>query len=499
MEGETASEGLLASPSFARSLFRLFAWSSLALVPLIHVLFAHHAYAVTARICAGILGSLALLSMAYHKAGTVPAVQVLLANLYVSASYPTFSETKLYGARGHIRLSSQSLDYAAIGCLLFAGLIFTTSHLGMFVGQRFLRSSLRVFDVAASYEPRYQLGVRVMGLLCAFACMLASIKGGIPLALTNIVAAVASPAVAVALLYWDFANTGSKLSQALLWLAVGVTAFGGLLTGMVGNTVAPALALGLAIWMHRGRPPLGLIAVGLLLVVVLSPVKHVYRTLTWNQHGSIGQELDVSERIENWNRAFDRTYSGSTRLSLTDSAKVARDRMAMLPQVAHIFEWVPRYVRFAGPDEWLQLPTYYVPRIFWSSKPTYQRVISNYMVTFGFRRSNFKDKTSIALPAVGDGYWRLGWWGVVFEGCVLGLLTGLFQGLASMTSLVTFALGISYALTLRPERHVVAFLAALPQLCIGVCVVVLAARLLAEVLLGATRSPPAASTQPPRA
>ncbi|MFT3922614.1 MAG: hypothetical protein QM778_08785 [Myxococcales bacterium] len=458
----------------SRGLLRLAGWVAAIGVVFAHLTWSHPQFDLEARLYAGLLGAMTVMSLAYLKPGQFPALPMLLAQFYLGMGFPTFSEPELFGIYGRVRLSSRCLTAASLGSLVFAGSMVVFSFLGRPLGRRAAPSVIRHLEPARDARGWVSSALLLVGCLGAILYILVQ-RGGTPRPIAFIAYAFSTPPTSLSPLIWEVVQTGSRRARILLVGTTGMMVFAGLLTGMLSNALAPIFAVGLALWFLRGRAPMLLASAGLVVFIVLSPVKHIYRTLTWEKQNQVSTE----QRIDNWVEAFDRTYSNrDSKASVEQSTKISKDRLSMLTQVAQVFEWVPRFVPYAGPELWLASPLELIPRVFWPEKPLHVLLFNKtYTRTFRLQKGSYREQTTINLPSVADGYWRLGWLGVVFEGALLGFLAGFFEALASRRSLATLTLGVTFLGATQPTVHVITNVTSLPQLCFAVGLVLLAVRL----------------------
>jgi hypothetical protein len=227
-----------------------------------------------------------------------------------------------------------------------------------------------------------------------------------------------------------------------------------------------------------------------LIVLLLNPAKVIYRQLSWRNRG----EVSVVTVAENWGNALAQTYAVDNLDGTFESAAVGvAGRLSTFLQVVHIFEWVPARLPHAGPNAWINLPLAYVPRLFWPDKPSPTREF-NQRYTTSFRLQNVKMTvhTTLTLPSVGDGYWRLGWLGVILEATFLGVAIGILHGLGRPNSRALTIIGTTVMIPLAPESHVLGTLAGLPRVLLVVVGIMIIARVLPALFSGAqkTKLPP---------
>jgi hypothetical protein len=220
---------------------------------------------------------------------------------------------------------------------------------------------------------------------------------------------------------------------------------------MLGSLLLPGIIAGILTWKSRGRLPLALLSVGLLIVIVLNPAKGEYRRLAWSR-----EKVTFVESISLWGEAAERTWTAEKNgADLNTGIASAARRMNALCQVGQVYDWVPLRIPHAGWERWLGAPLLLIPRVFWPSKPIVDTYYNrDYTHTFHLQKRRGATGTSITLPIIGDGYWRIGWFGVLLEGILWGTYMGLAQGISRVRSVATLLCAFAL-LQLRPENHAV--------------------------------------------
>lgn len=449
-------------------------WVLALVVFIIHLSERHPGYSEVAAACSGLLAVAAILAATHARLGVLPALQVLLLHLYLSLGTAVFWPPVIKLTDGRLRLSSRSLDEATMATLLFTIVAALAFWLASRSCARFAPGVARLLD-RHEYTPLDSAIARIMAAFQVVVfCLLNVTDLRTPIfgSLTYAVTLLSLPSLPLGLLIWDIRETNDMGARILLWSSVVVMSFIGLSTGMLGSAITPFVSLCLLTWTIQGRLPGGALIMAVILLLSLNSAKHVYRRLSWRG----GPELSLSERSTNWVEAINQTYRGSyagqEADAFSESAESTAGRMHTLPQVAHIFDWVPARIPHAGAEQWLKLPLEFVPRAIWPDKPLHiVEYNQRYTLTFRLQNRTSIRTTAVALPPVGDGYWRLGWFGVVIEGALLGLLAGLYKAFSRPDSRSLAIISCAAVASMSADAHVMAYLSGLPQFAIAMAAV----------------------------
>jgi hypothetical protein len=488
----------------AMGIVRAAAWPAAILVIVAHLAWGDVGWPPETHACAGVLGAIALVSCAYIRPFTFPIIALMLVRYYLAMGMPVFSSPRLFTAvYGVIPISGRAKVEAGFAGLLFGIALFLAACLVAPFARRMQAGVSRTLDSRTEYSGRDTIAARFIAILSLASFVLVASKVGrmseLPPSLGLIAAILGNPEFALGFLFWDAYKTRTFSSRVWCWAALAAYTFGGLSTGMVGPTLFPWIGAMVLLWSLHGRLPLKLLVGVTLAVLVLNPAKHTYRQLSWNQNREVG----LVERAENWSTAVSKIFDGlsqDTSEASSDAAASVGSRMATLIEVSHMIDWIPGKVPFAGPEAWLNVPLFFVPTLLWPDRPNPTAEFNvKYATTFGIHTREMTTKSTTTPPSVGDGYWRLGWPGVLMEGLTLGIVVGLFHGLASAASRSLTIVGLGFMLSGGgPESCAAALIAGLPKYVIVLGAVLLIAQWLPQALGGQRRSPSLRPSRPHR-
>lgn len=461
----------------------------------VHILWADDDYPLLTRLCAGIVGCITVWLFMRKQRSPLPGLPFVAIQFWMFMGRPVFKRGLVFGVRGPFAISPESWELAGISTVvaLIAVLI------GAFVGERVGIRTRRL--VAAVMPARLSSAAIPRPVARSYAAAALALQAIlhirpdlVPAALTTPADTVSTPALLIGILFIDARQRGDVSGRVWLYSAVLVQAATGLATGMLGGALLPAAAVTLYEWTERRRLPWVLIVLGAVVYVVLTPAKEAYRRDTWGRG-----YVTIDERASSWVEAIANSWTVDSDDSLSGNMETAADRVTAFPYVALAFEAVPHQIPFAGPERWFAIPSLMIPRVFWPAKP---KVVSyfneDYTLTFGLQTSEMTRTTAVNLPMITDGYWRLGWLGIVIEGVVLGGWLGWLIGTAVTRNALSLLLCVTLLTWVRPDGYVAGLVCGLPSHCIGVFLALWALELLCMLAphspLGTTALSPSEQT-----
>jgi len=476
---------------------RILVWPLCVAVVVVHFVMAHDDFPTAARLYAGLLACVAVLCVAYAPIRVVPALAIGMSYFYAALGAPVFARGTTFSVFGPIRLPPSALQDATLAALLFACVVVASATISDRATRRVAWGIARRLEGGETYGLEHTVVARTLAFF-ALGVKLALVMNVNFGSLKQPANLFSAPVIVTTLLFWDAEQTKRTSARYLFWITVGVQWVLGMMSGMMGNALAPPVMAAALLWARRGHLPAGLLAAGACAFLIFNPAKVTYRKITW-----FTPETTSLERFTNWGDAlwityFDRENDGleDVGTSFENSLGSAAMRLNTLGQVAQMFDWVPERVPHAGPDRWLTVPKLLMPRALWPDKPI-QEEFFNKNYTFQFRlqtpQAAASGTTSITLPSVGDGYWRLGWPGVAIEAAFLGLIIGWAQavgrgGVSRIASRTSLLLAASL-MQLHTDLHTFGLLnGALQQLVVAL-VVAWVAKWMADLLAAPSLAP----------
>jgi hypothetical protein len=231
---------------------------------------------------------------------------------------------------------------------------------------------------------------------------------------------------------------------------------------------------------------------GVLIVVIINPAKHRYRELAWEDAESRQEQVrttkDPRVAAERWWKALKSAWTSGESDRATNTAGLA-SRLNELAINAVVIDRTPSVLPYDRGRGWRYMSVFLVPRFLYPDKPNFTSVFNDrFSVAFGFQTRESTDTSTGAFPLVSDGYWNLGWPGVVLVAIVSGLAVGIFAGLFRARSWASLAVASSMFVQLHVDSALPLQLMGVVQQVAGLTVVLWTMWLLATSIDLARRS-----------
>jgi hypothetical protein len=359
--------------------------------------------------------------------GKVPLLPLVTFQLYLMYGVAQFTQEGLLSFEGWYTPPGPAISRSM-------GIVFLgeCGMLLMFkVGD--MLSRVKEFSWVSVYpevQPGWQRGVMlfgVFGVVMYFVqCTQIEI---IPIGIRNIVQMVINPYLALVVVFYFSEYYQLKRFKLLAIIMVITMALAGLLSGMIEAVVAPVYIFVLATWIWGGHLRVKLTICALIVVVVLSPIKHSYRVLKINLP-PVQSLDDFSDRFGLWGEAINKTMDDPTSEEIL--IQTAASRTSAIINLAQVVDWVPTRIPYNRGDGLITAVIYWVPRILWPNKPGFSSLINNrYAIEFGLSDEEGLERSSFGIVQPADGYWDFGVLGAIGYTSLLGLIYGFLYGSAS--------------------------------------------------------------------
>jgi hypothetical protein len=260
--------------------------------------------------------------------------------------------------------------------------------------------------------------------------------------------------VGMAILYAQLLLGNLNGVEKLLYLAVALPgeAMVRLATGSLANVWYLGILLGLIHRIVRGRLPFIPIAVMCLFVILLNPVKGIYRERVWFGNDA---DLPTYKKAELFLTIARDYWSGADKTEAGDALRGTMvGRLGYLNTLAYVSSMTPDFVPYWGGASIENIVVGLVPRIIWKNKP--EQTVGN---EFGRRYGLLSPRdfsTSYNLPWVVELYANFGFLGVVLGmaaiGVVLWQLERMFSGAPNVMDTVVGA-ALTFSLVF-PESNI---------------------------------------------
>ncbi len=370
---------------------------------------------------------------------------------------------------GVISLSDEAILLAQFAVLVSLGSFVLGYRGGHVLGRRVTGSVARLVPGEEPGRGSFSVVALALGASCAL--LAATTLGRVELspALQFLLGMLFAPQLPLLLTAWRSERMERVADKVLLVVGVLVVAFIGLLAGSLGQTLLPFLVPVLARLVFRGRIAWSWIAAAFAAFLVLQPAKFIYREAVWGDVHGRGASVSLEDRLAIWSDAVGESVEGAQTSGAPSSGeggfvRRSMERTAELLFIAQAIEWVPAKVDFTyGRQLWAAIVSW-IPRFAWPEKPnaTYE---SNGRYALEFRLQNREGvRRSVAnVGQIVEGYWALGWFGVVAAALIFGGLIGWLAGALPVQGWGTFAMGGFLLLTTAYHSSVANFVSGLPQ------------------------------------
>lgn len=274
---------------------------------------------------------------------------------------------------------------------------------------------------------------------------------------------VASPFPLLA--YAGFRGLKNERERWLLPGATAVIALFGLGTGMLESVLRPMVAYIVFSVYFRRRVPVRAMVLGVVLVVLLNPVKHAYRDRAWGEGGR-GAVGDTAASLRMWADAFQDTWLKDQ--SVQSATMELGSRVNELPLIAETMRRTPGVVPYDKFQAWPTAMTSFIPRAVWPDKPNYTELFNaRYSVLYGFLSEASTRTTTLTIPLVAEGFWNWGWVGIAVVGLVAGAATAVKAAMSTPRTWSLFALGLALLTTMHANGALFSQIGGLFQVVMG--------------------------------
>jgi hypothetical protein len=393
----------------------------------LHSLAAQPVYSMGDRLLAWVLFALFLgTAFSYFKnsAGKVPLLPLVSLQIYVMYGLAQFTQKEiLIGAEWYSPPASAVHRAMILVVLSELGLLLMFKA-GRRIARQWRRSWSALYPSNLDMTKTGAIAYGLLGLIWYF--IQNTQLERIPIEIRNILQTVFNPYLALALvLYWTHQDKGGKLRTLGVVMVSGMALFG-LLSGMLEMVLVPVYLIFIADWIWGGVLRTKLIAAAIIFFVILSPIKHHYRALALDAPPIQSVESSLY-RLSLWRDAARETWDDP--FAKEKSIEAASSRTSYLLSLAQVIDYVPNLVPYNRGDGMMTAVLYWVPRVFWPTKPSVSDLINNrYALIFGYSSAESLKTSTIGICQPADGYWDFGAWGAVGYMMLFGTLLGVLFG-----------------------------------------------------------------------
>ena len=451
----------------------------------LHVLAGAEQYNLSARLLSAGVGILAFLVVRTVRPDRLPFMALAAVQVYIFFGLASCWELDLLGSGGPIYLHPGSLVKAAIAGCVFLCAAYLASLGGEALGRRLRPWSDRLLP--SRVDHRFAIPLRLWSFVsigCYFIILMdLQVGSG---ALDFAIRQLGNPFFVQALLFAEWRTSRSKTSWVWFVGFTGAAAFAGLMSGFLSRTLYPIITFAVLHWL-AGRSSVYVLLAATLAFVILNPVKHAFREEIWESGEHHTSSANIGDRVDAWLTAFENSWGGEEEAT-AENLRNASERLSGLLRVAQAIQWVPYKVPYRGLAPWAEIPLSYIPQVLRPEKQQLTETFNDtYALTFGLQSDREVAVSTENLPPMAEGFWVMGWLGVVLIAILMGGLMGIYQGIFDPSHGAAAAVGMGLIASIKAQSHLAQLYAGLPQK-ILVMVAILWALALAANAFG--KSPP---------
>jgi hypothetical protein len=213
----------------------------------------------------------------------------------------------------------------------------------------------------------------------------------------------------------------SSVNKVLLAaLAIPFTFIIKLTSGFLAAPVFFCVFLGLIFWNIRRRIPWGIMIPIVLIAVLINPVKHDYRKLTWYEDNL---NMSYYDKARLYYEVIADYYSGGPIAEVLSSDESTINRLAHVSTFAYVVEETPQSIPYWMGGSYETLFSSFIPRFLWQDKPQ-ATIGQDFGHRYGFIDPS-DDWTSFNLPWLPEFYANFGFVGLVTGMLLVGVLFSL--------------------------------------------------------------------------
>lgn len=403
-------------------------WGGIAVSGLLlHLLAAQALYSAGDRLMAWLL-LLVFVVIAYRylrkPGGRIPLLPLVTLEIYMMYGAAQFTQEKILIGDGWYSAAPSTIHAAMLLVISGEAGMLLLFALGERMAKRWKRSWSMLYPSNLDCTKHLAIVYGLLGMLWYF--VQNTQVGIIPIEVRNVFQAVLNPYLGLILvLYWAHQAEGRRYRVVGAWMVVAMI-LSGMLSSMLEIILVPVYLVILADWIWGNVLRTKLAVGAVFFFVLLSPVKYHYRHLAVDAPPVLSVST-LLERVSMWQQAIRRTWDDP--FVREKSVEAASDRTSALLSLAQVIEWVPRSVPYNKGEGLAESIFYWIPRIFWRSKPSISDLLNNkYAIAFGYSTPEGVRTSTIGICQPADGYWDWGGAGAILYMSLFGLVLGILFG-----------------------------------------------------------------------
>lgn len=391
---------------------------SYAVILILYIEFAQEEYDIYSKVLGWflfVICTIPLLNFLINKYNRLPFIELVLLAYVNAFSLPMFFEAKntimvkvLYPSTQPV---NKTLIYVIIAVIsLYAG----------YYGGKLIFNFLKLPQLKLNCKDNnlYYLGLVICITHNAIRLAASEYEG-----LENIANILISPDLGIALLALIYyKNNTTKIQKISILLALSIIIIQGIIIGMTQLILQPLVIWFVCRWLITRKLEVKYIIIGILLFLLLQPVKLGYRSIAWKATS----DLSNVEKIELFTTLFYSYWINPESAEIIESAMTKESsttRTSLLLQTTHVIDWTPSIVDYKYGDTLYFMLVTWVPRYFWKEKPIAQQSNIDYAIDYGITTIEGIKRTMFGVGHLGEVYMNFGEAGIIPIFFILGIIT----------------------------------------------------------------------------
>ena len=377
------------------------------------MVFAKDEYSIISRFVAWavfVFGTFPMLRYLLNRSDVYLPVAELILLSYVNAfALPVFFQTEQYLNVKMLYVQEQPVTLTLL--LAFVGMI------ALYFGYKTSPSFLKIFLV-----PKMKINVRnsilvIYGfLVCILFISSWTISFGAFQGLVNILVNRDLGVALLALLYYR--NCMGIAGNAFTLFLVAVLVLIGVSTSMTQAMLQPIMVWFICRWLVTGKLEIRYVLVGIIVVLLIQPVKIEYRKAFW----SVQDQLSPVQQASIFAGSFVNYWFLSTDRELHESSS---SRSSLLLQTAHVVDWTPYVVPYRNGETLATIFVAWIPRPLWPDKPISQQANIYYALDYGVSTREGIKSTMFGVGHLGEIFMNFGIAGIFPVYFLIGMFSYL--------------------------------------------------------------------------
>jgi hypothetical protein len=220
----------------------------------------------------------------------------------------------------------------------------------------------------------------------------------------------------LALLYYR--NCMGLKGKVFTLFLVGLLVLIGVSTSMTQAMLQPIMVWFICRWLVTGKLEIRYVLAGVLLILLIQPVKLEYRKAYW----SIADQLTPIQQAGIFAGSFVNYWFLSNDRKFDESSS---SRSSLLLQTAHVVDWTPEIVPYRNGETLATIFLAWIPRPLWPDKPISQQANIYYALDYGVTTPEGAKKTMYGVGHLGEVFMNLGIGGIFPVYFLIGIFSYL--------------------------------------------------------------------------